>query len=275
MRLSIPTPLALAWLFAAAAPMATAQVASFDFSEASQFSDNFKTVLLSNGTLSYSTTAGGRLEHTRSSSTTMAVWAYDTTPDATPTNLFGGSFEVEADFSLGANASSFGVYFGGEDRTSATSALALFNMNIAGGTGTSEQLRLFTGGSVSAGGSGTASAGNTVIPTETGYVTNTLYRLTLQVSYVSATSADVTLTVSDPYATGAALTPISVTGTLIGLTSPTEIAFRSYLPTAGTNVIDNIVITAIPEPATAAMLGGLIVLGIAAWRRRARRRGGW
>lgn len=211
------------------------------------------------GVVSYVTTGSG-----------TAVFVYDTTPDTTTTNLFT-SVTVDLDFSVTASNTSIAVYFGSNNRTSATADSAIFNLNT--NVGGDDTLRFFTGGIVggSSGGNVGTQFGTTTTATAGGWTVNTIYHLKLTVTYVTSTTANVTFTISDPYTSSGALTSFSATATGIAVTSGGgEIAFRSgALGGASNNSIDNIVITpaAIPEPSTYTFLGGLGVLGLAALRR--------
>jgi hypothetical protein len=211
------------------------------------------------GVLSYVTTGSG-----------TAVFAYDTTPDTTATNLFT-SVTVDLDFSVTAANTSIAVYFGSNNRTSAIADTAIFNLNTNGNG--DDTIRFFTGGIVggSSGGNVGTQFGTTTTATAGGWTVNTIYHLKLTVSYVTSTTANATFTISDPYTTSGALTSFSATATSIGVTSGGgEIAFRSgALGGATNNTIDNIsIVSAIPEPSSFALLGGLATLGFAVTRRR-------
>jgi hypothetical protein len=256
-------------LAAALAFGSTAQAVTFDFDVADDYNLNFQRTWLDTGSSgAFGYNAGLQaLRHTSTGSGT-AVFAYDTIPDATITNKFT-DISVSFDFSVATAGASVGVYFGGASRTSAN--LAILNIN---NTGTSNDLlRFFTGGNTTSGTAGTQ-FGSTTTLTGGGWTVGTTYRATLDIDYVTATTANVTFTVSDPYTVSGALTSFSATATGITVASGGgEIAFRTGFtagaPT-GSNVVDNIAIgaAAVPEPSAFAALGGLAALGLAATRRR-------
>lgn len=248
-KLAAPSVLAV---FAFGLPQAHA--VSFDFSTSTQFTDNF-----------YRPTGTVSVVSQQLSASGTTVWIYDTAPNATPTTFFS-SVSVDFDFHLGSNGSSVGVYFGGTNRSNA--ALALLNINSSGSTDT---IRFSSSANavMTSGGAGTLVAGNSL--SSGGYTTGTgaNYHANLTVTYLTATTAQATFTISDP---SFVLTAFSATSGVFAVAGPGEIGFRSYSATIDTpNTFDNIVITAIPEPSTWALFGGAGAFGFALVLRRKRR----
>jgi hypothetical protein len=195
-----------------------------------------------------------------------AVNMYDTTPDGTVTSTFG-NVTVEFDFSTTVNNVSFGVYFGGSSRTSAN--LAIFNINTSSAVDT---LRFFTGGNPTTGAAGSQSGTTSSLNTG-GWTIGKTYHATLNISYVTGTTANVTYTISDPHTVSSPLTSFSATATGITMATAGEIGFRtSFSGGGGTLTLDNINIatSSVPEPSTYALLGGLGALGLAMVLRRKR-----
>ncbi len=250
-----------------------AHAVSFDFSSSSQFTNNFTTYNPDTGTPGYSASTGAVTWVSGGGQTGNFV--YDSNGVTAGVDTFA-DIVVEFDFSMNVNNASVGVYFGGS-RTSGN--LALLNLNRSSDTDT---LRFFSGSNLTA--SSSSSAG-TVITTgissptgsissgfvnfNAGWTTNTTYHATLTISYTGATTANITYTISDPYASSTPLTSISATATGIAVATAGEIGFRTGLPGAGTVTIDNVQISSpIPEPSTFALLGGLGALGFALSIRR-------
>ncbi|HSI07728.1 MAG TPA: PEP-CTERM sorting domain-containing protein [Rariglobus sp.] len=261
----------------------SARAATIGFDASTDYTNNFfqSNITAGSGTLGYasayagttpvnSTYGTGVVSYVTTGSGT-AVFVYDTTPDATPNNLFT-SATVDLDFSMSAANTSIAVYFGSNSRTGATADTAIFNLNTNGNG--DDTLRFFTGGIVggTSGGNVGTQFGTTTTATGGGWTINTIYHLKLEITYVTGTTANVTFTISDPYTSSGALSSISATATGITVASGGgEIAFRSgALGGATNNTLDNIGITssAIPEPSTYALLGGAGVLSLALVSRR-------
>ncbi len=268
-------PLAITSLFAMLASV-NAHAQSFDFSSPGNYTSNFYNTFTTSGSSNLLTTSGGAIVHTAGGSGT-SISTYDTSPDTTASNFFT-SVTVSFDFSTSVFNSSFGVVFGGTNRTNAN--LALFNINNnAGGAGSStDQLRIFNGGDWNL---VTGVNGNTSTPaanvqlssgtassnTNNGWTIDKTYHAVFNISYTSATTANVSFTISDP---SNALASVSATANGLTLSATGgEIGLRTGFSAAGgTLTIDNVQISAIPEPSTFALLGGLGALGFALSRRR-------
>lgn len=250
-----------------------ARAVTFNFTSASDYTNNFQNTFVTSGSSNAVTTNAGAIVHTATASGT-AISAYDTSPDTTPSNLFT-NVTVEFDFSTSVFNSSFGVFFGGTTRANAN--LALFNVN---NSSNNDQLRIFNGNdwSLATGTNGNTSAtaasvllSDTVVSSSTnnGWTINKTYHAVLNINYTSTTAATITYTISDP-SSGLA----SVSATATGFTVPAsggEIGLRTgFSASGGTLTIDNVQIytSAIPEPSTFALLGGLATLGFAITRRR-------
>ncbi len=259
-------PAVAALAITALALAAEARAVTFDFTESTDYSDNFHRTFLTIGSgnaLGHSAGAG-TVAHSSTASGT-GVFVYDTAPDGTVTNTFT-DVTVSFDFSTTISNVSFGVFFGGDTRTSAN--LALFNIN---NSGAQDQLRFFTGGNLNTGAAGTVQAGLTQTFATGGWTTGKTYHAVLTIDYVTGTTANVTYTISDPYTGVGALTSVSATATGLTVASAGEIGFRTGLASSGgTLSFDNISITTstIPEPSAFAALGGVAALGCAAFRRR-------
>lgn len=257
-------PAAFAAAFAAA-PEARAVTVDFDVS--TDYTQNFQRTWLDTGSSGASGYNAGQQAFVHTSTASgSTIFVYDTTPDGTITNTFT-DVTVSFDFSAATSGASFGVFFGGSGR--GTNNLAIFNINVSGSNDT---LRFFTGGSLGSSAPGTQ-LGTTTTLTGGGWTTSKTYKATLEVDYVTASTANVTFTISDPYTVSGALSSFSMTASGIAMASGgSEIAFRSGFTGSGSgsNVIDNISITttAVPEPSSFAAFGGLAVLGFAALRRR-------
>lgn len=217
------------------------QVAALDMSSAMQYDANFQRVFLTYGSLNSFDHAAGKLVHTAKGSGT-AAFAYDTYPDDTPDNLFR-DVTVGFDFTTNARNVSFGFYFGGTTRRQAS--LALFNLNTdtsIKAAGANLTVRFFTDASPATGAAGVP-FGPAATLTENPFASDgTTYRATLAVTYVTASTANVVLTIFDP------INPLSAfEATAEGIPVPPgggEIGFRSgFLASGGVNTFDNITIS--------------------------------
>jgi hypothetical protein len=257
--------LVLLMALAATGVTAHAQTVSIDFDTATDYSNNFFRTKLdtgSSGALGYSASLNA-IQHSASLGSGTGVFVYDSTPDATPTNTFG-DITVSFDFSASTSNVSFAVMFGASSRSSSNAAMAIFNLNSGGGT--SDTLRFFTGANINSGTPGTVVGASTVTSPHD-FVTGKTYHASLNIDYVTATTANVTFTVTD------ALTSVSATATGLTLASAGEIAFRSGFSGAfanQSNVFDNIVISTVPEPSTYGLVGGVGALSLAIFLRRRR-----
>lgn len=246
-----------------------ARAVTFDFTASTDYTNNFYRTALTVGSsnaLGHSASAG-TVAHSSTASGT-GVFVYDTAPDTTVTNTFK-DVTVSFDFSTTIANVSFGVFFGG-DRNSAN--LAIFNIN---NSGSQDQLRFFTGGTPSSaanGSAGTVQSAFTQTLATGGWTVNKTYHAVLTIDYVTATTANVTYTISDPYTGLGALSSFSASAAGITVAAAGgEIGFRTGLASSGgTLSFDNITISAIPEPSSFAAFGGLAALGCAALRRRRR-----
>lgn len=221
-----------------------AHTANFEFNDPAQFTDHFAVTYIQagspTGTVSVSSDT---LIHNASGGST-AAWVYDATPHNTAATHLFGDFTLNLDFVLNTTNASLGVFFGGRSRTDA--ALALVNLS---NSKPGEQLRLMIGASMN--GAHAGSVRHALPPGLTSYLPNRTYRLTVNVAYVSDNSAQITLTVSDPYAIGTPLPPLVLSGVLDHLAPLGEIGIRSYTGAAGSNTFDNLtIINAIPDPST-------------------------
>jgi hypothetical protein len=224
----------------ASAPLT--QVAALDMSTATHYDANFQRVFLTYGSLNSFDHTGGKLVHTAKGSGTVAL-AYDTYPDDTPDNLFR-DVTVGFDFTTNSRNVSFGVYFGGTTRRQAS--LALFNLNTDAsikGPGANLTVRFFTE-AVPATGLAGVPFGPVATLTDNSFASDgTTYRATLTVTYVTASTANVVLTIFDP------INPLATfTATAEDIPVPPgggEIGFRSgFLGSGGVNTFDNITISA-------------------------------
>lgn len=245
--------------------------ADFDFNSDGQFAANFHPYAVPNGTFAQS--AGtGKLTWTTGGGQTGA-FVYDTNgTTAGSTNLLpgvGNSVVVEFDFSSTVSNVGLGVFFGGA-RTS--EQLALFNIK---NNGSNDQLRVF--GAANWNATTPATAGTTTSPAATqtltagGWTINGTYHAKFTMTYVTATTVDVSYVITDP---SNILNPFSISASGIAVSgTENEIGFRvGSGASAAVISLDNLSITttAIPEPSSYALLGGAAVLGLTLVQRRKR-----
>lgn len=258
-----------------------ARAVTIDFNTNNDFTNNFHAYPVANGAYAQSAATGNLTWTTVGAQT--GTFFYDTNGSASGgvTNFTpgaGSTLGVSFDFSTSVANSSVGIYFGG-----ARGALysTVFNINHAGNN---DRLRFF--GNTSNGTTGTVgtqlttnvtanSGTNTngdVVLNSGGWTVNTTYHAQLLITYTSATTIDVTFTISDPYAVSGQVPSFSITATGLAVDSTlNEIGFRTGMASAGGVItIDNLTIAPIPEPASLALLGGLAALGLVATRRRRR-----
>lgn len=216
-------------------------VAALDFSSAAQYDSNFQRVFLTYGSLNSFDHAAGKLVHTAIGSGAVA-FAYDTYPDDTPENLFRDVI-VGFDFTTNTRNVSLGIYFGGTTRQQAS--LALFNLNTDAsikGPGANLVVRFFTDASPALGTAGTPFGPIATLADSSFASDGTTYRATLSVTYVTAATANVILTIFDP------INPLSAfEAAAEGIPVPPgggEVGFRSgFLGSGGVNTFDNITIS--------------------------------
>lgn len=165
---------------------------------------------------------------------------------------------VSIDASVNAfGASSIGLYQGA---ASSSGYLGLVNFLSA----TSVQLRIFDSNSApNAGTIGTVLSNITVAPTSN-IAINTFYTVSFS-SMSNGANQDLTLTLSS--VTGVVLATTSITDT----TSAVQSGQLGIRPSSQTLTLDNFAVTsAIPEPATASLILGVFVVGLASFVRRRR-----
>ncbi len=218
------------------------------------------------GTVTYSSTAGvgGTGAVTQVSGGGAAIF-YDTTPDTTPTNSNFSSFVLDVDFKglmTGTLSTNFGIYFAdGGSRTKSNAALFYNQMSLTGST-----MNWRSGAQESTAGAGTSV--NADVSVAAVKANDTWYHLKFTVTDLGGGSL---ATVAQYY--DQTQTTLLGTGsyTYSGLVSTIgEIGIR-FNPNGGTQTmtIDNFQVTAIPEPASIALvLSGLGLLGLARYRRQ-------
>lgn len=218
------------------------------------------------GTVTYSSTAGvgGTGAVTQVSGGGSAIF-YDTTPDTTPTNSNFSSFVLDVDFKglmTGTLSTNFGIYFAdGGSRTNSNTALFYNQMSL---TGTTMNWR--RDAQESTAGAGTAILADVTVAGVK--ATDTWYHLKFSVTDLGGGSL---YTVAQYY--DQTQTTLLGTGsyTYSGLVSTTgEIGIR-FNPNGSTQTIsiDNLQVSAIPEPASIALVvSGLGLLGLARYRRQ-------
>lgn len=243
MGIQLPRLLAISSIVGAVLRL-NASAANVDFSDPAQFTEQFAVTYIQAGSPAGTVSVSlETLVHNASGGST-AAWVYHSSPHNTTPPHALGDFTLSLDFELNTATASLGIYFGGHSRTN--SALALVNL---ANTKPVEQLRLMTGASLMSANAGVVR--HALPPAITAYVPNKTYRLTLNVSYVADHAAQVTLTLSDPYAFGTPLPPVVLFATLDGLAPVGEIGIRSYTGAPGSNTFDNLAVAAaLPDPST-------------------------
>lgn len=231
-----------------------ARAAMLEFSSAAQYDGNFWQVF-GVGTVSHRATEGGFVRFSSGGGANFGVVAYDTTPDANPTNTGFDSYALDLDvrFSVTTGAS-LGVYTRGTGRGTSDHLLALLNPDNV--SGTQEQARFFSGATPSAGGAGTLWDSQTSNPNNEVTV-NTWYHYRLLVS--DGTMPTLTMAVFR-----ADMTPIfSKAYTYTAGAAPSgELILRLYGASGGVFIdFDNFAFI-VPEPASLSLLalGGLTLL---------------
>lgn len=233
------------------AAMGSAQAALYSFGTSGEYDANFREIL-NVGSVGYN--VGGYISNTGSNVTTVV--AFDTDGAGAGMTAYpitvGTTLSVSAEVRF-SHTGSFGFYF--STNGGGSTYLALLNPNQ---TGSNELFRIFSGGSMSAGSTGTQNFSNTSDTVTLGAFSN--FGATFQA--LDADSIRISMT------SGAQTFSFDYDG--VTLPTSVEIGVRSYNPTAtGPSLdMDNFTVTdPIPEPSVI-WSGGLGVLGLLARRRR-------
>lgn len=256
MKPTLPSIIALIGLGCASAQAATV----IDFS-GTQYADNFTET--ANGANLNIDSVNGTLRMNHGSSL-AGIATYNTVfPSATNTDDF--SLKIDGKFTglsptLGGDSVGFMTNING-----VTGYLVVFRINATGA-----DVRLFEGATTTGSTVGTQREIRTASGT---FSSDTFYTFSLEVNAIEGTSISFTASILD--ATNgnvlAAFTTMTDNSPSFGGTA-NQVALR--LGTNGTitnyTTVDNFVLTAIPEPASFALLGGLGALGLVATRRRRR-----
>jgi hypothetical protein len=234
-------------------------VGPITFDTPADYTNNFREFYDNGAKLNQS---GGVLAQTAGANTDNGIAIYDQTPaDATDVNVFASPFRVTFTGRAAVAASSIGVILI-DPADNNNNVIALFNFDV-GGVTTADTIRFFKDGPIN---TTQTSVGTQVGATVTGDAgvdgNSTFTNFTLDYS-VSGTTPTLKLTVGSLSATSAFSAGDAIA-------SP-QLAFRLFDATnaAGSTDIDNVTVTAVPEPASA----GLVALaGLPALFRRGRRR---
>ncbi len=269
-KLTLPSLVATSLLVACLGTSRShAAVTILDFS-GSQYADNFTETSNANNM----TVVGGILETTTSNGSISGITVYNSPVTAQNTDNF--SLKIDANFdvmpsSLGGTSVSFLTNISG-----GAGYLAVFRLNTTGGV-SSADFRLFEGattnGSTVGVQVGSTQTLNAAALNSVTFNSSSFYTLNLDVTVSSSTSIIFAGSILDSSNSSIVGTFASVTDSSATL-GGTAVALR--LGAGGNNVttsVDNFTITpasAIPEPSTAALLGGLSVLTLAAAKRRRR-----
>jgi hypothetical protein len=219
-------------------------IEALDFSSQSHYAAKFQHLFPVKDPRHHMVVESGKLVH-RASASGGIVFAYDTLPDDKPSNLFR-DVTIGFDLTCKTRNVSFGIYFGGVAREE--SCLVLINQNTNGvirGEGKDLAVRFFTKCNPSSGSVGELYGQENVMKDQPFAEIGATYRVALAITYVTKTSANVRLTISDP------TNPLATFESLAeGMPMPAvggEIAFRSaYVSHIGRNLntFDNITLSA-------------------------------
>jgi hypothetical protein len=225
-----------------------------DFEGAGQYAGNFRKIAGTGNPAQTGPTPDN--DYVTMAGTVTATTVYDTTPaDATEKSVFtvapGSPLTFSADARFATATSSFGIYF--VDATNeAAGYLALLNFNQ---TGSNELIRFASNGVPNTGGAGTliTPAGSSADVINTNEFSNILFSYSIDENnhpVLSVTAGSL----SSSHTFDAITTPLT----------NVQVAIRSSPQTVGQNDFDNVIVDAVPEPASLALLA----CGALAARRR-------
>ncbi len=240
-----------------------ASAAILNFDDASQYTNNFRTLEQEMG-VTIGHNAGGFVRAAAPTTTSRVTTLYDTTPGdlADTKTTFGTNTRIEFDARLPDAGRSIGVYLINAASAQNAAYLALFNVDDSG---TSDRIRFSssanpTSAANNAAGLEAAAAGNLG---NAGYNASTA-------DFVHVT-LDYTVDVNSHPVLSFTAGDFNRTITFASLTaySQVEVAFRLSPGTSGSRFldIDNVSIGAIPEPAALSVFG-LGAIGLLSRRRR-------
>ena len=240
----------------ATAIMAPAAFAApIDFDVQSDFTDNF---FVTNPTVAWN--SGGYVRGGTTGDTATAV--FDTTPDAAPTNLFDGQYQIDFDLRFTATGGNpfIGVYFKTDGTAARTSPLVLIRER-----GADDEYFFRTAGDMATANSGTtlesARLGDSVVDATFNHIrltvdevnSNTQLQVTVEGWATPDASLDAIWSRSYTYS-------VADSANYLGAG---EVGFYFNPSSSGANVdIDNFEVTAVPEPASLllAALGSAVLL---------------